>query len=178
MLKSLCSIILTSAKNSPWNMIELTRGTNTKWRCDNYNIWSDCIDFEQSTSMTFDDVNESTSYQLYVDSIGQSRKRRRNQSWLIANHRAEAVVVSFKLVIQYLHCLKTIVYATHTNTPMSFTFASPTFHNWEWSGVLRTMTLRVLSWSLTFNADKTLSLSPEVWDNLNCWHDYRMQIFH
>jgi hypothetical protein len=58
--------------------------------------------------MVFDNVN----------SIGQSRKRRKNQSWVIANHHAEAVDVNSNLTIRCLHCLKTVSYTNYTSSPM------------------------------------------------------------
>lgn len=43
---------------------------------------------------------------------------RKNQSWVLANHHAEAVDVNSKLSIRCLHCLKTISYTNYTSSPM------------------------------------------------------------
>ncbi|KAG2182612.1 hypothetical protein INT44_005591 [Umbelopsis vinacea] len=94
------------------------------------------LNFIQSTSTTFEDVNECSSDQLSFDSISQSRKRRRNQSWVLAKRRGEKLQV----------------------TPSGRSVPSL-------SRVPRKSTLQILMNSL-FQRTQTIHFSPEEWDTL------------
>lgn len=68
--------------------------------------------------MVFGYVNESLSDKPSADKVGQSSKRRRNQSWGIANFHAEAVEVSSRFSIRCLHRLITVSHTNYTSSPI------------------------------------------------------------